>query len=243
MERHNKALASIIPSKNANTTEGLLPSNEDTTSSKESGTPAEQTNQLSDFTLPLMDKVQILLKYINFEELKQMKPDIRKKVEDGEVFGIQENQNDYTYSRLSLDNGRLFLHCFQNQPPPLGAITLPVSEIIKTLNPESTITFLEMAWEGVTRGRVYIRKLSINSGYFQKLRVLPETQGTSRNSGYFQKLRVLPETQGTSRNSGYFQKLRVLPETQGTSRNSGYFQKLRVLPETQGTSRNERNFY
>ncbi|KAK3888700.1 hypothetical protein Pcinc_007267 [Petrolisthes cinctipes] len=32
-----------------------------------------------------------------------------------------------------------------------------VSEIIKTLNPESTITFLDMAWEGLTRGRVYIR--------------------------------------------------------------------------------------
>ncbi|KAK4326039.1 hypothetical protein Pmani_003403 [Petrolisthes manimaculis] len=32
MQRHNKALASLIPSKNANTTEGLLPSNEDTIS-------------------------------------------------------------------------------------------------------------------------------------------------------------------------------------------------------------------
>ncbi|KAK4288462.1 hypothetical protein Pmani_038512 [Petrolisthes manimaculis] len=41
----------------------------------------EQTNQLSDFTRPLMDKVQILLKYINFEDLKQMKPYIKKKVE------------------------------------------------------------------------------------------------------------------------------------------------------------------
>ncbi|KAK3882634.1 hypothetical protein Pcinc_013002 [Petrolisthes cinctipes] len=29
--------------------------------------------------------------------------------------------------------------------------------MIKTLNPESTITFLDMAWEGLTRGRVYIR--------------------------------------------------------------------------------------
>ncbi|KAK3878734.1 hypothetical protein Pcinc_008541 [Petrolisthes cinctipes] len=34
---------------------------------------------------------------------------------------------------------------------------IKVSEIIKTLNPESTITFLEMAWKGLTRGRVYIR--------------------------------------------------------------------------------------
>ncbi|KAK4303628.1 hypothetical protein Pmani_024372 [Petrolisthes manimaculis] len=136
MQRHNKALASLIPSKNANTTEGLLPSNEDTTSSKEPGTPAdentdwkkkyqelfpdvktvttskkirdvtkkalmmvddeagatEQTNQLIDFTRPLMDKVQILVggqaelvnDQIHFEELKQMKPDIRKKVEAGE---------------------------------------------------------------------------------------------------------------------------------------------------------------
>ncbi|KAK3887946.1 hypothetical protein Pcinc_007968 [Petrolisthes cinctipes] len=104
-----------------------------------------------------MDKVQILLKYIKFEELKQMKPDIRKKVEAGEVFARQENQYDLNYSRLSLDNGRLHLHCLQNQPPPHVAITLPVSEIIKTLNPKSTITFLDMAWEGLTRGRVYIR--------------------------------------------------------------------------------------
>ncbi|KAK3892844.1 hypothetical protein Pcinc_003315 [Petrolisthes cinctipes] len=29
--------------------------------------------------------------------------------------------------------------------------------MIKTLNPKSTITFLDMAWEGLTRGRVYIR--------------------------------------------------------------------------------------
>ncbi|KAK3869124.1 hypothetical protein Pcinc_025554 [Petrolisthes cinctipes] len=86
-----------------------------------------------------------------------MKVDLRKKVEAGEVFGIQENQNDYNYSRLSQDNGRLHLHCLQNQPPPHVAITLPVSEIIKTLNPESTIAFLDMAWEGLTRGRVYIR--------------------------------------------------------------------------------------
>ncbi|KAK4311233.1 hypothetical protein Pmani_017248 [Petrolisthes manimaculis] len=121
----------------------------------------EQTNQLSDFTRPLMDKVQILLNdQIHFEELKQMKPDIKKKVEAGEVFGIQENQNDNTYSRLSLDNGRLLLHCLQNQPPPHVAFSLPVSEIIKTLIPKSTITFLEMAWEGVTRGRVYIRWLA-----------------------------------------------------------------------------------
>ncbi|KAK3888688.1 hypothetical protein Pcinc_007255 [Petrolisthes cinctipes] len=117
----------------------------------------EHTIQLSDFTLPLMDKVRFLLKCIKFEELKKMKPDIRKKVEAGEVFGIQENQNDFNYSRLSLDNGRLLLHCLQNQPPPHVAITLPMSEIIKTLNPKSTITFLDMAWEGLTRGRVYIR--------------------------------------------------------------------------------------
>ncbi|KAK3882639.1 hypothetical protein Pcinc_013007 [Petrolisthes cinctipes] len=125
----------------------------------------EQTNQLSDFTLPLMDKVQILIKgqAMHFEELKHlmaaiwMKPDIRKKVVARKVFGIQENQNDYNYSKLSLVNGRLLLHCLQNQPPPHVAITLPVSEIIKTLNPESTIAFLDMAWEGLTRGRVYIR--------------------------------------------------------------------------------------
>ncbi|KAK3886210.1 hypothetical protein Pcinc_009629 [Petrolisthes cinctipes] len=38
-----------------------------------------------------------------------------------------------------------------------NSCVLQVSEIIKTLNPESTITFMDMAWEGLTRGRVYIR--------------------------------------------------------------------------------------
>ncbi|KAK3860142.1 hypothetical protein Pcinc_033793 [Petrolisthes cinctipes] len=38
-----------------------------------------------------------------------------------------------------------------------NSCVLQVSEIIKTLNPKSTITFLDMAWEGFKRGRVYIR--------------------------------------------------------------------------------------
>ncbi|KAK3877799.1 hypothetical protein Pcinc_017529 [Petrolisthes cinctipes] len=38
-----------------------------------------------------------------------------------------------------------------------NSCVLQVSEIIKTLNPKSTITFLDMAGEGLTRGRVYIR--------------------------------------------------------------------------------------
>ncbi|KAK3878160.1 hypothetical protein Pcinc_017184 [Petrolisthes cinctipes] len=38
-----------------------------------------------------------------------------------------------------------------------NSCVLQVSEIIKTQNPKSTITFLDMAWEGLTRGRVYIR--------------------------------------------------------------------------------------
>ncbi|KAK4317956.1 hypothetical protein Pmani_011012 [Petrolisthes manimaculis] len=118
MQMHNKALVSLIRSKNVTTTEEVT-SNENTdwkkkyqelfpdvktvTTSKkirdvtkkalmmvddEAGA-TEQTNQLSDFTRPLMDKVQILVggqaelvnDQIHFEELKQMKPDIRKKVE------------------------------------------------------------------------------------------------------------------------------------------------------------------
>ncbi|KAK4313648.1 hypothetical protein Pmani_015020 [Petrolisthes manimaculis] len=75
----------------------------------------QHTNQLSDVTLPLMDKVNILLDDNKSEELEEVKPDNR------------ENQNDNIYFKVTKDGGGLFFHCLQNQNLLPDAFTMPVS--------------------------------------------------------------------------------------------------------------------
>ncbi|KAK4309852.1 hypothetical protein Pmani_018538 [Petrolisthes manimaculis] len=75
----------------------------------------QHTNQLSDVTLPLMDKVNILLDDNKSEELEEVKPDNR------------ENQNDNIYFKVTKDGRELFFHCLQNQNLLPDAFTMPVS--------------------------------------------------------------------------------------------------------------------
>ncbi|KAK4311237.1 hypothetical protein Pmani_017252 [Petrolisthes manimaculis] len=81
----------------------------------------QHTNQLSDVTLPLMDKVNILLDDNKSEELEEVKPDNR------------ENQNDNIYFKVTKDGGGLFFHCLQNQNLLPDAFTMPVSEMLLNL--------------------------------------------------------------------------------------------------------------
>ncbi|KAK3888106.1 hypothetical protein Pcinc_007818 [Petrolisthes cinctipes] len=103
----------------------------------------QHTNQLSDLTLPIMDKVNILLNDNKFEELEEVKPDNR------------ENQNDHIYFKVTRDILGLYFHCLQNQNLPPETLTMPVSEMVMKLKPNYTLTFLDMAWSG-RRGKLYI---------------------------------------------------------------------------------------
>ncbi|KAK4294474.1 hypothetical protein Pmani_032907 [Petrolisthes manimaculis] len=108
----------------------------------------QHTNQLSDLTLPLMDKVNILLDDNESEKLEEVKPDNR------------ENQNDHIYFKVTKERcgpfpNSLIFHCLQNQNLPPDALTMPVSGMEKRLNPNYTQAFLDLAWNG-RRGRVYI---------------------------------------------------------------------------------------
>ncbi|KAK4317766.1 hypothetical protein Pmani_011164 [Petrolisthes manimaculis] len=77
----------------------------------------QHTDQLSDVTLPLMDKVNILLDDNKSEELEEVKPDNR------------ENQNDHANFKVTKDCEFLFFHCLQNQNLLPDAFTMPVSEM------------------------------------------------------------------------------------------------------------------
>ncbi|KAK3886063.1 hypothetical protein Pcinc_009772 [Petrolisthes cinctipes] len=108
----------------------------------------QHTNQLSDLTLPIMDKVNILLNDNKLEELEEVKPDNR------------ENQNDHIDFKVTRDSSgrvveRYYFHCLQNQNLPPDAFTMPMSEMVKRLDPHFTYTFLVMAWSG-RRKRVII---------------------------------------------------------------------------------------
>ncbi|KAK4294591.1 hypothetical protein Pmani_032790 [Petrolisthes manimaculis] len=83
----------------------------------------QHTNQLSDVTLPLMDKVNILLDDNKSEELEEVKPDNR------------ENQNDHANFKVTKVGGGCFqnfllFHCLQNQNLLPDAFTMPVSEMV-----------------------------------------------------------------------------------------------------------------
>ncbi|KAK3880957.1 hypothetical protein Pcinc_014607 [Petrolisthes cinctipes] len=104
----------------------------------------QHTNQLSDLTLPILDKVNILLNYNKFVELEEVKPDNR------------ENQNDHISFKVTRVGYELCFHCLQNQNLPPETLTMPVSEMVKRLKPNYTDIFLDMAWSG-RRERVFIK--------------------------------------------------------------------------------------
>ncbi|KAK4311714.1 hypothetical protein Pmani_016815 [Petrolisthes manimaculis] len=75
----------------------------------------QHTDQLIDVTLPLMDKVNILLDDNKSEELEEVKPDNR------------ENQNDHVNFKVTQQGRVLLFHCLQNQNLPPDAFTMPVT--------------------------------------------------------------------------------------------------------------------
>ncbi|KAK3893828.1 hypothetical protein Pcinc_002364 [Petrolisthes cinctipes] len=83
-----------------------------------------------------MDKVNILLNDNKFEELEEVMADNR------------ENQNDRIYFKVTREDEGYYFHCLQNQNLPPDAFTMPMSEMVKRLNPNYTDIFLDMAWSG-----------------------------------------------------------------------------------------------
>nr|XP_045594620.1 uncharacterized protein LOC123755817 [Procambarus clarkii] len=73
-----------------------------------------------------------------------------------EVKEVKEDQDGRRSARITLEHGKLYLHSLLDQPMPAHAHTLQESEVVGMLNPSCTLAFLDLGWEGSTRGRVTI---------------------------------------------------------------------------------------
>ncbi|XP_069944257.1 uncharacterized protein [Cherax quadricarinatus] len=86
-----------------------------------------------------------------------MSDSVKRLVEAGLVLGVQQDQDDDRYSRITFQDGQLYLHVLQHQPPPTHAHTIQVSEVLEALDHSSTLVFLDLAWPGSARRRLHIQ--------------------------------------------------------------------------------------
>ncbi|KAK8723558.1 hypothetical protein OTU49_011783 [Cherax quadricarinatus] len=106
-----------------------------------------------DSTTTIMEKVKIIIgesppETLTIDHLRGMSESIKRLVEAGLVFGVQQDQDDLRYSRITLQDGQLYLHVLQHQPLPTHAHTIQVSEVLEALDHSSTLVFLDLAWPG-----------------------------------------------------------------------------------------------
>nr|XP_053650404.1 peptidyl-prolyl cis-trans isomerase 3-like [Cherax quadricarinatus] len=84
-----------------------------------------------------------------------MSESIKRLVEAGLVFGVQQDKNNLCLSRITLGDGQLYLHTLQRYPLPTS--TIQVTEVMEALESSSTLVFLDLAWPGSPRRRLHIQ--------------------------------------------------------------------------------------
>ncbi|KAK8727687.1 hypothetical protein OTU49_009697 [Cherax quadricarinatus] len=110
----------------------------------------------------IMEKVEritgeISLKTLTVDHLRGMSKNFKRLVEAGLVLGVQQDQHVLRHSKITLQDGQLYLHSLQHQTPPTHAHTIQVMEVMKALESSSSRIFLDLAWPGSTRGRLHIQ--------------------------------------------------------------------------------------
>nr|XP_045589026.1 tripartite motif-containing protein 59-like [Procambarus clarkii] len=140
----------------------------------ETGATADPVH-LGDSASSIMNKVQeitgeIPQKQLTVEDLRRMNEPVKRLVEAGRVVAvkrlleasrvlvIQKDQDGHRcFARITLQDGKLYLHPLLRQPTPAHAHTIQESEVVGMLEPSCTLAFLDLGWAGSTRGRVTIR--------------------------------------------------------------------------------------
>nr|XP_053655024.1 uncharacterized protein LOC128704060 [Cherax quadricarinatus] len=105
-------------------------------------------------------------------ELRPLSGPMKTLLEAGWVMAFQQDHGRLRFSRMTIEEGgQLHLHVLQQQPAPAQVITLQHSAVASLVDPVSTLVFLDLAWSGVTKGRVYIR-LSPENGLARQFLML-----------------------------------------------------------------------
>ncbi|XP_069181899.1 uncharacterized protein [Procambarus clarkii] len=94
---------------------------------------------------------------VKVDDLRRMSEPVKRLVEAGRVLAVQQDQDGCRSARITLQDGKLYLHPLMHQPMPAYAHTLQESEIVGLMNPSCPLVFLDLGWAGSTRGRVTIQ--------------------------------------------------------------------------------------
>ncbi|XP_050740038.1 RING finger protein 207-like [Eriocheir sinensis] len=88
------------------------------------------------------------------EDLRSLTQPARRMLEAGRVFAVHQAEGQRRHARISLEAGQLCLHALKDHPPPRGAATLQVSEVVPP-SPPCTV-FVDLSWPGRAPRRVQI---------------------------------------------------------------------------------------
>ncbi|XP_050708897.1 uncharacterized protein LOC126993781 isoform X3 [Eriocheir sinensis] len=144
----------------------------------------EEPRPQSDPDLTIMEKVQFILEpSLKAEDFRSLTQRTRSLLQAGRVFAVhQVGGQRRRHARISLEAGQPCLHALTDHPPPLGASTLQVSQVVPP-SPPCTV-FLDLSWPGRAPRRVHIR-LSTDTPRGRQFLVLctgqpgPSYRGTS----------------------------------------------------------------
>nr|XP_053628629.1 tripartite motif-containing protein 59-like [Cherax quadricarinatus] len=146
-------------------------------------TGATAVSVLEDSSSTIMETVgritgEISPKKLTVDDLRGMSESIKRLVEAGLVLGVHQDQDDLRYSRITLQDGHLYLHTLQHQPPHYH--TIQVTEVMEALESSSTLVFLDLAWPGSPRQRVHIQ---VNTDTMMARQFLLLCTGQQQQSG------------------------------------------------------------
>ncbi|XP_050704303.1 uncharacterized protein LOC126989731 isoform X1 [Eriocheir sinensis] len=117
----------------------------------------EEPRPQSDPDLTIMEKVQFILEpSLKAEDFRSLTQRTRSLLQAGRVFAVhQVGGQRRRHARISLEAGQPCLHALTDHPPPLGASTLQVSQVVPP-SPPCTV-FLDLSWPDRALRRVHIR--------------------------------------------------------------------------------------
>ncbi|XP_050705428.1 uncharacterized protein LOC126990829 [Eriocheir sinensis] len=117
---------------------------------------AEEPRPQADPDSTIMDRLHLICTWsVTAEDLRSLTQPARRLLEAGRVFAVHQAEGQRRHARISLEAGQLCLHALKDHPPPLGAATLQVSEVVPP-SPPCTV-FLDLSWPGSAPRRVQIR--------------------------------------------------------------------------------------
>lgn len=107
---------------------------------------------------------EILKGEISISTLREMREPVKRLINQGRIFAVQNCQGRTRSSKITLSDGKLCLHCLKDRSPPRNAFVLEHCDLLKMVNPSSRLTFLELGVGETSLGKMLIRLTSDTAG-------------------------------------------------------------------------------